>query len=123
MTVWSIADQGTWRTDCQPKINTTMQKLRLHLCDGIIPHIDYKTIRMDPISSQDVYQYFPVGHHRNEWSSRHFQIWNGPTEALEYVQAYIDDLLVITRGTLEDHLAKLKGPQEVTQCRTENNRC
>jgi hypothetical protein len=28
-------------------------------------------------------------------------------EALEYVQAYIDDLLVITRGTLEDHLVKL----------------
>jgi hypothetical protein len=29
-------------------------------------------------------------------------------EALEYVRAYIDDLLVITRGTLEDHLDKLR---------------
>ncbi len=29
-------------------------------------------------------------------------------EALEYVRAYIDDLLVITRGTLEDHLPKLE---------------
>jgi len=29
-------------------------------------------------------------------------------EALEYVRAYIDDLLVITRGTLEDHLVKLR---------------
>ncbi len=28
-------------------------------------------------------------------------------EALEYVRAYIDDLLVITRETLEDHLVKL----------------
>jgi len=28
-------------------------------------------------------------------------------EALEYVRAYIDDLLVITRETLEDHLEKL----------------
>ena len=28
-------------------------------------------------------------------------------EALEYVRAYIDDLLVITRGSLEDHLEKL----------------
>jgi hypothetical protein len=27
-------------------------------------------------------------------------------EALEYVRAYIDDLLVITRGTLDDHLEK-----------------
>jgi hypothetical protein len=31
---------------------------------------------------------------------------NGPNEALEYVQAYIDALTVITRGTLEDNLAK-----------------
>ncbi len=29
-------------------------------------------------------------------------------ETLEYVQAYIDDLLCITRGTLEDHLYKLE---------------
>ena len=29
-------------------------------------------------------------------------------DALEYVRAYIDDLLVITRGTLEDHLDKLR---------------
>jgi hypothetical protein len=29
-------------------------------------------------------------------------------EALEYVRAYIDDLLVITRGSLEDHLEKLR---------------
>ncbi len=29
-------------------------------------------------------------------------------ETLEYVQTYIDDLLCITRGTLEDHLEKLE---------------
>ena len=29
-------------------------------------------------------------------------------EVLEYVRAYINDLLVITRGTLEDHLEKLR---------------
>jgi hypothetical protein len=29
-------------------------------------------------------------------------------EALEYVRAYINDLMVITRGTLEDHLEKLR---------------
>ena len=28
--------------------------------------------------------------------------------SLEYVQAYIDDLLVITQGNLDDHLAKLE---------------
>ncbi len=29
-------------------------------------------------------------------------------ETLEYVRAYIDDLLCITRGSLEDHLDKLE---------------
>ena len=29
-------------------------------------------------------------------------------EALEYLQAYIDNLLVITRGALEDQLEKLE---------------
>ncbi len=29
-------------------------------------------------------------------------------KALEYVRAHIDNLLVITRGTLEDHLDKLR---------------
>ena len=33
-------------------------------------------------------------------------------EALEYVREYIDDLLVITRGTLEDHLISKGGYQE-----------
>jgi hypothetical protein len=27
---------------------------------------------------------------------------------LEYVRAYIDDLLIVTRGTLEDHLSKIE---------------
>jgi hypothetical protein len=29
-------------------------------------------------------------------------------KTLEYIRAYIDDLLVITRGTLEDHLDILR---------------
>jgi hypothetical protein len=53
-----------------------------------------------------------VTYHRKERSDRHLPILRyrnkGPNEALEYVQTYIDDLLVITRGTLEDHLAQLK---------------
>ncbi len=28
--------------------------------------------------------------------------------ALEFVQAYIDDLLCITKGSLDDHLSKLR---------------
>ncbi len=39
-------------------------------------------------------------------SSNFFARNDGPNEALEYVQAYVDALTVITRETLEDHLAK-----------------
>ncbi len=35
-------------------------------------------------------------------------------EALEYVREYIDNLLVITRGTLQDHLISKGGYQEAT---------
>ncbi len=28
--------------------------------------------------------------------------------SLDYVQAYIDDLLIITRGTMDDHLSKVE---------------
>ncbi len=31
-----------------------------------------------------------------------------PMASLDYVQAYIDDLLIITRGTLDDHLFKVE---------------
>jgi hypothetical protein len=67
-----------------------------------------------PNSSWDVYYYFPMGYHRKERSNKHLPLPifgyrnNEPNEALEYVQTYIDNLLVITRGTLEDHLAQLK---------------
>jgi hypothetical protein len=30
-------------------------------------------------------------------------------ESLEYVQAYLDDLLCISRSSLEDHIEKLEG--------------
>ena len=36
-------------------------------------------------------------------------------EALEYVREYIDNLLVVTRGTLQDHLITKGGYQETTQ--------
>jgi hypothetical protein len=58
-----------------------------------------------------------VGYRRKERSNRHLPTFrsrnNGSNEALEYVQAYIDDLLVITRGTIEDHLAKIKVPKKM----------
>jgi hypothetical protein len=77
-------------------------------------------------SRWDVYHYIPVEYHRKERSNRHLPIfWPEITDLMKpyYVQAYVDALTVSARGTLEDHLAKLKGPQEDARCRTENNSC
>ncbi len=42
-------------------------------------------------------------------------------EDLEYVQAYLDDLLCISRSSLEDHLAKTqRGTQAPLRRRTES---
>ncbi len=35
-------------------------------------------------------------------------------ESLEYVQAFIDDLLCISIGSLEDHLDKTRGGSQAT---------
>ncbi len=113
--IWKgLADlQGTHLRVCQPRINTTLQKQRLQLypCNGIRPHMDYQTIRRTqqwseqvPLFSREIPQKRPVRQTSSNISIRN----NGPNEALEYVQAYIDAPTVITRGTLEDHLAKLK---------------
>ena len=61
--------------------------------------------QIGPNSSREAYHLFPMGHHRNEQFNRHLPSRNdGLNEALVYVKAYIDNLTVITRGTLEDHL-------------------
>jgi hypothetical protein len=40
---------------------------------------------------------------------------------LEYIKVYIDDLLVITKGSLNDHLDKFEaGFHLIAQCRTKN---
>ena len=45
----------------------------------------------------------------NCWFFGYFSGKNdGAKVTLEFVRAYIDDLLCITKGTLEDHLAKLE---------------
>ncbi len=63
--------------------------------------MDYYTIRLDPDASKictiiagspDIFQ------------AEMMKLM----ESLEYVQAYIDDLLCISRNSLEDHLEKLE---------------
>ncbi len=79
-------------------------------------NMGYYTIRLDPDSSKICTIIFPWG--KYSYKRLPMGIAGSPDifqfkmmelmESLEYVQAYIDDLLRISRGSLEDHLEKLE---------------
>jgi hypothetical protein len=79
-------------------------------------NIGYYTIRLDPAAAEMctiifpwgkyLYQRLPIGFAR---LADIFQAEMGNLlAALEYVRAYIDDLLVITKSSHDDHLGKLE---------------
>jgi len=78
-------------------------------------NMGYYTIRLDPQAVEMFTIIFPWGKYSYlrlpmgyVGSADIFQAeMMDLMEALEYVRTYIDDLLVITRGTPEDHLEKL----------------
>jgi hypothetical protein len=100
-----------------PKISTTLQELEGFMYATTLDLImGYYTIRLDPTAAKMCTIIFPWG----KYSCQKlpigfaglvdiFQAEMGDLMAtLEYVRAYIDDLLVITKGSLDDHLGKLK---------------
>ncbi len=99
------------------KISTTLQELEGFMY-ATTPDLNmgYYTIKLDPTAAKMCtiifpwgkysYQRLPMGFAR---SADIFQAEMGNLMAtLEYVRAYIDNLLVITKGSLDDHLDKLK---------------
>jgi hypothetical protein len=85
----------------------------------------YYTIRLDPDVSKICIIIFPLG----KYSYKRLQmgIAGSPDifqskmseliESLEYVRAYLDDLLCISRNSLEDHLEKLdEALRHLLQC-------
>ncbi len=100
-----------------PKISTTLQELEGFTYAATLDlHMGYYTIRLDPTATEMCiiifpwakysYQRLPMGF---AGSGDIFQAEMGNLMATsEYVRAYIDDLLVITKGSLDDHLDKLK---------------
>ena len=78
-------------------------------------NMDYYTIRLDPDASKICISVYPCGKHAQLWLSMGVagsrltfpSKMSELMETLEFVRMYIDDLVCITKGTLEDHRYKL----------------
>jgi hypothetical protein len=100
-----------------PQISTTLQELEgFTYATTLDLNMGYYTIRFDPTGAKMctiiffwgkyLYQRSPMGF---AGLADIFQVEMGNLMAtLEYVRAYIDDLLVITKGSLDDNPDKLK---------------
>ncbi len=104
------------------KIRTVLQKLeRFTFATALDLNMGYYTIRLDHDASRICTIIFPWGKYSYKrlpmgiagspdiFQSRMSELM----ESLEYVQAYLDDLLCISRSSLEDHVEKL---EEVLRC-------
>ncbi len=100
-----------------PKISTVLQELEgLTFATALDLNMGYYTIRLDPDASRICTVIFPWG--KYSYKRLPMGIADSPDifqskmlelmEDLEYVRAYLDDLLCISRSSLEDHLKKLE---------------
>jgi hypothetical protein len=100
-----------------PKISTTLQELEgFTYATTLDLNVGYYTIRLDPTAAKTCsiifpwdkysYQRLPMGFAR---LADIFQVEMGNLMAtLESIRVYIDDLLVITKSSHDDHLDKLE---------------
>ncbi len=100
-----------------PKISTVPQELEEFLfATALDLNMGYHTIRLDPNASIICTIIFPWGKYFYKQLSIGIavspDIFQGKMselmESLEFVQAYLDDLLCISKSSLEDHLEKLE---------------
>jgi hypothetical protein len=100
-----------------PKISRVLQELEgFTFATALDLIMGYYTIRLDPDASRICTIIFPwvkysykkllmcIADSPDIFQSKMLELM----ETLEYVQAYLDDLLCISRSSLEDHLKKLK---------------
>lgn len=99
-----------------PKIAQTLQEIEeFQWATAIDLNMGYYHLRLDPATMEICTIVFPWGLYRYKrlpmgvaCSPDIFQSkMNSLFHDLEYVRAYLDDLLLITAGTFEDHLEKL----------------
>jgi hypothetical protein len=100
-----------------PQISTTLQEIAgFTYATTLDLNMGYYTIRLDPTAAKMCTIIFPWGKYSYQrlpmgfaGLADIFQAEMGnPMATMEYIKAYIDDLLVITKGSLDDHLDKLK---------------
>jgi hypothetical protein len=114
-----------------PKNSTTLQELEgFTYVMALDLNMGYYTIRLDPRAVEMFTIIFPWGKYSYlrlpmgfAGSADIFQAeMMDLMKALEYVRAYMDDLLVITSRTLEDHLDKLREvPRRLREARLKVN--
>ena len=99
-----------------PKISDMLMKLEgFQWATSLDLNMGYYHVRLSPDSAKLCTLIFPWG--KYEMQSLPMGLCNGPDvfqekmallmDGLSYVRTYIDDLLVLTNGSLEDHLSKL----------------
>ncbi len=111
-----------------PKISTTLQELEgFTYTTALDLNMGYYTSRLDPAASKMCTVIFPWGKYSYKrlpmgfgGSANKFQDQMIDLMAsLEFVQAYINDLLIITRGILDDHLQKNGvSARQIARCHT-----
>jgi hypothetical protein len=100
-----------------PKISTILQELEgFTYATALDLNMGYYTIRLDPMASEKCTIIFPWG----KYSYKRLPMGFGCSAdiyqaqimdlmaSLKFVQAYIDDLLIIMRRTLDKHLQRMK---------------
>ncbi len=100
-----------------PQISTILQELEgFTYATALDLNMGYYTIRLDPMASKMCTIIFPWG----KYSYKRLPVGFGGSAdifqaqimdlmaALEFVRPYIDDLLIITRETLDEHLQKME---------------
>ena len=100
-----------------PKISTILQELEgFTYATALDLNMSYYTIRLDPTASKMCTIIFPWG----KYSYKRLPMGFGGSAdifqaqimdlmaALKFVRAYMDDLLIITRETLDEHLQQME---------------
>jgi hypothetical protein len=114
---WDVYKRLIRKPFPNPKISMVPQELEeITFVMALDLNMGYYTIRLDPDASRICTVIFPWGKYSYKrllmdiaGSTDIFQSkMSELMEDLEYVQAYLDDLLCISRSSLEDHLKNLK---------------